>query len=161
MTRERPWPTVIAVDFDGTLCASKWPEIGEPHWPIIRELIRRQREGARIVLWTCRSGELLDNAVSWCLDHGIQFDAINSNVAERIEQYGDDSRKVSADEYWDDRNVLVSGGLSPLLVEADGCLMRALEATAATNAGQRESGRLRNWLKTWTKGFRRGRHETG
>lgn len=151
---------VIAVDFDGTLCESKWPEIGEPHWPIIRELILRQREGARIILWTCREGELLDNAVSWCLNHGIQFDAINRNVAERIEQYGDDPRKVSADEYWDDRCVLVSGGKSLLRAEADCYWMQTWEATTVTCAGRKESGRLGNWLKTWITGLRRCKHET-
>lgn len=102
---------VIAVDFDGTLCDSKWPGIGKPHWPIIHELIRRQADGDRIILWTCREGELLEEAVSWCLNHGLKFNAINSNVPERIEQYGDDPRKLSADEYWDDKAVLVSGGI--------------------------------------------------
>lgn len=102
---------VIAVDFDGTLCESKWPGIGKPHWPIIHELIRRKADGDRIVLWTCREGKKLEEAVLWCLNHGIQFDAINSNVPSRIEQYGDDPRKLSADEYWDDKAVLVSGGI--------------------------------------------------
>lgn len=98
---------VIAVDFDGTLCASEWPEIGKANWPVINEVKRRQADGDRIILWTCRNGALLDRAVEWCHDHGLTFDAINSNVPERIEQYGDDPRKVSADEYWDDRAVLV------------------------------------------------------
>ena len=114
---------VIAVDFDGTLCESKWPEIGKPHWPIIHELIWRKADGDKIILWTCREGELLDEAVMWCLNHGIQFDAINSNVLSRIEQYGDDPRKLSADEYWDDKAVLVSGGKALLRAEANGCRM--------------------------------------
>lgn len=160
MSKGTPWPTVIAVDFDGTLCESKWPEIGEPYWPIIHELIRRQAAGARIILWTCREGELLGEAVIWCLNHGIKFDAINRNVAERIEQYGDDPRKVSADEYWDDRCVLVSGGKSLLQAEADCYWMQTWEATTVTCAERKESGRLGNWLKTWITGLRRGKHET-
>ena len=43
---------VIAVDFDGTLCVSKWPEIGEPNMAIVQRLLRRQQEGARLILWT-------------------------------------------------------------------------------------------------------------
>ena len=100
---------VIAVDFDGTLCENAWPEIGKEHWPVIRELRRRQADGDRIILWTCRTGEMLENAVEWCKIHGIRFDAINSNLPERIALYGDNPRKVSADEYWDDRAVIVNG----------------------------------------------------
>ncbi len=99
---------VIAVDFDGTLCEERWPKIGRPRRRVIRELKRRQAKGDRIILWTCREGKLLDEAVLWCLERGIVFDAINGNVPERIRQYGDDPRKLSADEYWDDRAVVPS-----------------------------------------------------
>ena len=138
---------VIAVDFDGTLCESKWPEIGKPHWPIIHELIRRQADGDRIILWTCREGALLDEAVLWSLNHGIKFNAINSNIPERIEQYGDDPRKLSADEYWDDRAVLVSGGGSLLRAEADDCQTQAWKATTVIYAKPTVWDRFRIWLK--------------
>lgn len=140
---------VIAVDFDGTLCDSKWPGIGKPHWPIIHELIRRKADGDKIILWTCREGELLDEAVMWCLNHGIQFDAINSNVPSRIEQYGDDPRKLSADEYWDDKAVLVSGGKALLRAEANGCRMQAWERAVLTCAKQKVWTRFWSWMKSW------------
>ena len=96
---------VIAVDFDGTLCESKWPEIGEPKEWLINHLRWNQHyKGDKIILWTCRSGELLDNAVNWAGQHGLHFDAINDNVQERIDKYGDNTRKVSADLYIDDRS---------------------------------------------------------
>lgn len=101
--------TVIAVDFDGCLCESKWPEIGEARLPVINELIRLQAEGARLILWTCREGEALTDAMLWCLNHGLQFDAINDNLPENKEKYGNNSRKVWATEYWDDKNVLIVG----------------------------------------------------
>ena len=148
---------VIAVDFDGTLCDEAWPEIGKPHWPIIRELLRRKADGDRIILWTNREGKRLDEAVSWCLDHGIQFDAINSNIPERIEQYGDDPRKLSADEYWDDRAVPVSGGKLLLRAEADGYRMQTWEGTALTRAVPTVCTRFRNWLKTRIMRVRRNR----
>lgn len=138
---------VIAVDFDGTLCDSKWPEIGKPHWPIIHELIRRKADGDKIILWTCREGERLEEAVLWCLNHGIQFDAINSNVPERIKRYGDDPRKLSADEYWDDRAVLVSGSGSLLRAEANGCRMQTRERTVLTCAKQKVWTRFWTWMK--------------
>ena len=101
---------VIAVDFDGTLCQSRWPGIGPPICSTIRALKRRQDEGARLILWTCREGRLLDEAVRWCRQQGLQFDAINDNVPERIRQYGSNPRKVSADEYWDDKAVPIPNG---------------------------------------------------
>ena len=97
---------IIAVDFDGTLCESKWPEIGAPNIAVINKLIQLQAKGARIILWTCRNGPLLDEAVRWCSGYGLHFDAVNDNVSERIALYGINSRKVSADEYWDDKNVV-------------------------------------------------------
>lgn len=99
---------VIAVDFDGTLCESKWPDIGEANEPVIRALLERKDGGDKIILWTCRRGNLLEEAVRWCELHGITFDAVNANLPERIAQYGDDTRKVSADEYWDDKSVIVN-----------------------------------------------------
>ncbi len=100
-------PRVIAVDFDGTLCVNKWPEIGAPNMATIRILRNRRNSGDKLILWTCREGELLSKALRWCAEHGLHFDAVNDNLPERIKQYGDNPRKVSADEYWDDRAVVV------------------------------------------------------
>ena len=36
---------IIAVDFDGTLCYSNWPELGEPNRPLIEYLINQKRSG--------------------------------------------------------------------------------------------------------------------
>ncbi len=94
---------IIAVDFDGTLCEDRWPEIGPANWRIIFALMRRRAEGDKIILWTCREGELLDKAVSWCINHRLHLDAVNANLPEMIEKYGNDCRKVYADEYWDDK----------------------------------------------------------
>lgn len=94
---------VIAIDFDGTLCESSWPEIGEPRWPVIDAAVQRQKAGDKLILWTCREGQLLGEAVIWCANHGLRFDAVNDNLPERIAEYGNNPRKISADEYWDDR----------------------------------------------------------
>lgn len=34
---------IIAVDFDGTLCFSNWPELGEPNRPLIEYLINQKK----------------------------------------------------------------------------------------------------------------------
>ena len=97
---------VIAVDFDGTLCENKWPEIGEPNEEVIRYLQdQKLRVGVKIILWTCRAGKELDDALLWCYHHGLMVDAVNENLPEVIALYGNDSRKVSADLYIDDKSV--------------------------------------------------------
>ena len=98
---------IIAVDFDGTLCKNAWPEIGEPNAWLIQNLISSKEEGHKIILWTCRTGELLDKAIGWCKNKGLIFDAINENVSEAIERFGGDCRKVYADVYLDDKAVRI------------------------------------------------------
>lgn len=96
---------IIAVDFDGTLCENKWPEIGEPNTELIGYLIMMQKTvGAKIILWTCRIGEMLDRAVNWCSEHGLEFDTVNENLPHIIERFGSDTRKIFANMYIDDRN---------------------------------------------------------
>jgi hydroxymethylpyrimidine pyrophosphatase-like HAD family hydrolase len=94
---------IIAVDFDGTLCKDAWPEIGTPNEWLIRNLIQSREDGHSVILWTCRTGEMLEKAVQWCNHKGLIFDAINENVPESIERFGGDSRKVFADVYIDDK----------------------------------------------------------
>ena len=96
---------IIAVDFDGCLCENAWPGIGEAKQDVIDALLLRQKSGAKIILWTCRVDEQLSAAVRWCTRHGIVFDAINENLPVNVAAFGNDCRKVYADEYWDDKAV--------------------------------------------------------
>lgn len=100
---------IIAVDFDGTLCESKWPEIGEANLELMWWLRVQQATGAKIILWTCRVGRMLDEAIAWCHEHGLIFDAVNTNLPEIIEKFGSDSRKIFADFYIDDKNMRTFG----------------------------------------------------
>ena len=79
---------IYAVDFDGTLCSSAWPGIGEPNRELISFLLGEQRNGAELILWTMREGEPLQEAIDWCCSHGLVFDAVNDNVesAKRAEE---------------------------------------------------------------------------
>lgn len=97
---------IIAVDFDGTLCEHRYPNIGKPNANIIYNILQEQANGAKIILWTCREGKYLDEAVEWCKQWGISFDAVNDNLSETKESFGGNPRKVCATEYWDDRAVL-------------------------------------------------------
>lgn len=95
---------IIAADFDGTLCEEVWPTIGAPNIELINYLKEEKKKGAKIILWTCRNGALLADAVLWCTEHGLEFDAVNENIPELLEAYhGVDSRKITATEYIDDK----------------------------------------------------------
>lgn len=96
---------IIAVDFDGTLCENAWPNIGPEIPGMIERLIRERKNGNKIILWTCRTDERLEEAVKWCKDRGLEFDAVNNNLEEKIVQFGGDCRKIFADIYIDDRNM--------------------------------------------------------
>lgn len=94
---------IIAVDFDGTLSFGKWPECGEPNEGLFEELKEQKAAGARIILFTCRNGGQLTEAVDYCRAYGLEFDAVNENLPELIEYYGGDTRKINADIYIDDK----------------------------------------------------------
>lgn len=97
---------IIAVDFDGTLCSNEWPYIGTANAYLINILIRlQQTKGCKLILWTCRTGQHLEDAVEWCKKRGLIFDAINENLSEMIEVFGGDTRKIVADYYLDDKSV--------------------------------------------------------
>ena len=102
--------TIIAVDFDGTITTCS--DIGGE--PVVREnarevLERLHDDGIQLVLWTCRTGEYLDQAVKFLQDSDMLhlFASINENIREVKQEYNTDSRKVGADIYIDDRNALV------------------------------------------------------
>lgn len=97
---------ILAVDFDGTLCFSQWPELGKPNFSLIEKLKKHKYDGDKLILWTCRQGENLDAAVKWCSENGLYFDAVNDNLQEIKEIFGNNSRKITADFYIDDKSVL-------------------------------------------------------
>lgn len=105
---------IVAVDFDNTLCFSNWPDLGEPNLRLIEYLKLWRNHGNKLFLWSCRSGNDLQQAVNWCTAYGLQFDAINENLPEIIDLYGADSRKISADFYIDDRCILLQDTFSKL-----------------------------------------------
>lgn len=96
---------VIAVDFDGTIAKTQYPKIIEPIKETIEFLKIAKNLGAKIVLWTCREGKVLDEAVQWCKSHSVPIDYVNENVPERIKYFNNDSRKIGADLYIDDKSV--------------------------------------------------------
>ncbi|MGL4483860.1 MAG: hypothetical protein ACRCUS_02825, partial [Anaerovoracaceae bacterium] len=79
--------SIYAVDFDGTLCNNIYPKIGSAKQEVIDKLIKLKEEDNTLILWTCRTGEELENAVTWCTEKGLEFDSVNENLEEVKEEY--------------------------------------------------------------------------
>ncbi len=98
----------IAVDFDGTIVTHAYPKIGRPIPFAIDTLKRLQDEDHhQLILWTVREGDLLQEAVEYCRNKGLEFYAVNSNYPEEQPEHNA-PRKITADLWIDDRNL---GGL--------------------------------------------------
>lgn len=98
-------PYIIAVDFDGTLVEDKFPEIGDKRVHVWDRMVEARNRGAKIILWTSRDHKNLEQAVEFCREQNWEFDAINENLKECQELFNNDTRKVFANEYWDDKAV--------------------------------------------------------
>lgn len=95
---------IIAVDFDGTIARSDYPDI-KGEMPYAGEVLRRlHASGHYIILWTCRCGDRLLDAVNWLLEHKIPFDRINDHNPENVRLYGAGGNKVYTHCYVDDKN---------------------------------------------------------
>ncbi|TRO64028.1 BT0820 family HAD-type phosphatase [Christiangramia sabulilitoris] len=99
-----PNSLTLAVDFDGTIVENRFPEIGKPILFAFESLRKLQEEGHRLILWTYRHGEKLEEAVEFCEKNGLKFYAVNKSYPE--EEFDNTiSRKILADIYIDDRNL--------------------------------------------------------
>ena len=99
----------IAVDFDGTIVEHRYPEIGR-ELPFATQTLRQLiKDRHQLILWTVREGHLLDEAVEWCRERGVEFWAINKDFPEEDTTKNQVfSRKIKADVFIDDCMV---GGL--------------------------------------------------
>ena len=98
----------IAVDFDGTIVEHRYPAIGTEIPFAIDTLKLLSAKRHKIILWTVREGALLDEAVEYCKQRGLEFYAINKNYPEETATHEGYSRKLQAELFIDDRNI---GGL--------------------------------------------------
>lgn len=96
----------IAVDFDGTIVTHEYPKIGKERTFATDTLKHLIKDGHRLVLWTVREGDLLDEAVNWCRERGVEFYAINRDYPEEERENNNHfSRKLKVDLWIDDRNI--------------------------------------------------------
>ena len=89
---------IIALDFDGTVVSHEYPHIGEDIGavPILKELVAA---GHKLILFTMRSGKLLNDDIAWFERNGIELYAVNENPEQKS---WTSSVKVHANIYIDD-----------------------------------------------------------
>ncbi len=99
----------IAIDFDGTIVEHQYPEIG-PEIPFACDTLKMLiNDRHKLILWTVREGQLLDDALNWCKERGVEFYAVNRDYPEETDKDQGRSRKLNTVDFFiDDRNI---GGL--------------------------------------------------
>jgi hypothetical protein len=138
---------IIAVDFDGTIVEHTYPKIGKELPFAVETLKQLAADGHKLILWTVRHGQRLDEALKWCNAKGLYFYAVNSNVPldSLFTKKNEESRKIQADIFIDDSNL---GGL-PDWGEIYGMVC---EMEGKKRAHKGRSSRKRGWLsRLWKR----------
>lgn len=96
---------MYAIDFDDTIAYTEFPTIIKP-LPYAMEVLSvlTKDPNSTLILWTCREGEYLKQALDFCELYGIKFDYVNENCKRNLNLFKVDCRKVSADVYIDDHS---------------------------------------------------------
>lgn len=90
---------IFAIDFDGTIVGHAYPEIGREAPNCFRVLKALQNQGYRLILYTMRSGNELQEAIDYCASKDLFFWGINENPEQ---ENWTTSPKVYATHYIDD-----------------------------------------------------------
>jgi hypothetical protein len=73
-------------------------------------MIKIKELGGKIAIWTCRTDQWAQDAKDFLDKNGIPYDKFNKPFDEHVNLYGgDNSRKVFADVYIDDRSIHFGG----------------------------------------------------
>lgn len=138
---------VIAVDFDGTIVEHKYPEIGREIPFAIETLKMLIEDRHQLILWSVREGELLEEAVNWCKERGVEFYAVNRDYPEEKKENNNHfSRKLKADLFIDDRNVggLPDWGEIYRIIRENKSYKQVVKETFTPTASN-ENNRKRHW----------------
>lgn len=122
---------IYAVDFDGTLAYTKFPEIIQANDKMIAFVKTLKAMGHKVILWTSRTGRDLQDAVEWCRKQGLIFDSVNKPLPEQVARWGNDTRKIYADYYIDDKAVT--------LKEAEDMMDQIMEVAGELEEGLKPS----------------------
>lgn len=137
----------IAVDFDGTIVEHRYPKIGQERPFAIDTLKMLIAERHRLVLWTVREGELLDEAVEYCRQRGVEFYAVNKDYPEEKLTDSNYSRKLKVDLFIDDRNLggLPDWGTIYRMIKEKKSYMEIAQEELADARGYYEQPKKKKW----------------
>ena len=96
---------VLAVDFDGTITRyNVFPYANEimPHAAKVLQLLHEL--GVVTILWTCREGIFLQEALDYCRKQCVPIDYANENLPEIVSNGSYARHKVYGTMYVDDAN---------------------------------------------------------
>ena len=91
---------IIAVDYDGTLETADGMNM-----TLLNRLLANQRRGDAVILWTCREGRTLAEALAKLRAAGFSPTFVNENTPDVIRRFGRNPRKIYANVYIDDKAV--------------------------------------------------------
>ena len=89
----------ICVDFDGTIVDHAYPEIGKPVPHAIETMKKLTEAGHKLILFTMRSGEKLQEALEYLTFNGVSLYGVNENPTQKE---WTDSPKAYGNIYIDD-----------------------------------------------------------
>ena len=97
---------VVVIDFDGTITKeSKYPDIGSIRKDTAFYLNKMYFEGFYVIINTAREGNDLKAAEAFLMRHKVKYDIVNDNAPFKVEEFGNNCRKVAGDVIIDDKNL--------------------------------------------------------
>ena len=97
---------IIAIDFDDTITEpGTFPITAKVRKDAIKYITKLYLDGHKLILWTSRQGEYLDEALQILADCKLlhMFNKINENIDGRTS-----GRKIFADYYIDDKSMKIN-----------------------------------------------------
>ena len=74
---------IVACDFDGTVVTHEYPNMGKDVPGAVSVLKELVEKGARLILYTMRSDDKLQDAVNWFKEREIPLWGINENPEQK------------------------------------------------------------------------------
>jgi hypothetical protein len=106
------FPLIIAIDFDGTIAdIDKFPNIARIRPGAKKYINKLYSQGHHIIIWTCRSDISLTDAIRFLNEQGVWFHSVNEHHEGLVRAFNNDTRKVAADVYVDDKGLWITESL--------------------------------------------------
>ena len=97
----------IAIDWDGTIAEDNtYPNVSHAKPEALKCIKRMIADGYKLCIWTCRGGNHIEQIESLLSDNGIERKHyyINEHFEYFLDSFPEQSPKIYADVYIDDRN---------------------------------------------------------